>query len=349
MHFLFQIELKIAFLFEFSFSCAKMTEESPPNRKTNTILEISGVGENDQSSHIEEGGDLEVFGLEDHESKSFSKAILSQFSSFFSTFDGNQWNPFQTETRSQDEVNGLWNCLLLCYGGSASVTIQDSVSTLKWVKKLSIDRHVSDEDLVAQITDFILNSARENFINGATALRDIARDKALLYFCFDHEKEKLENISPIVFSSSNIENDYPQVVDGCLMKLPAQFLDFALYPSPQDELRIRQRYSRFNGRSFLNENRMVTLVLQNDGLLNSAVLGEIEGIVGLNQVFPIALDTLVKCVEWRENLSSRLKEVEKERDEWKKRFEDERKKTTFTVSGEDQKHIKSFVTTHCYE
>ena len=328
-----------------------MIEELPPHNQEKRVLEIPSVTGRDYSSQIQQGGDFDVFFARNSSfHQSFNKAILSQFSDFFSRFDGNAWHPYQEDHTQVENDKGIWNGLYLCYGGHISIPIQESVSTLEWVLKLSINRHEPDEDLAAQIAEFILKCSQDDCVIGVTLLSRISRYQACSRYCYPRGTKILRTLSDIVFSPDNIESNYPEVIDGCIMKMPALFLDWAQFPNRLFELTVRIRYNSYHGEDPRNQHKILQLASEEAKSLSSSVITRVADITGpCSQMCLMTRAALARCEETvkklqneviqirknEERLLQKAHIIEKEKEVWKAKFEDEVKKATVKINGED--------------
>ena len=334
-----------------------MMEEPSVHSNEKKALEISGVTGRDFSSQIQDGGDFDIFfGRNSSYHQSFDKAILSQFSSFFSSFDGSEWYPYKEDTVPDENKKALWNCLRLCYGGPTSISIQDSVSTLEWLLTLSINRDEAEEDLVTQVSEFIVKCAREDCVVGAKLLRTIPHYKACCIHCYPSGTKLTMTLSEVVFSSKNIASNYPEVIDGCLMKLPTTFLDWAQFPSALHELVIRIRYDCYHGKDPLNEQSIVKLASQEAESLTTPILARVSAITRMKPQMPqlalIALtgheetakqlhQEIIQMKKNEEDLLQKIQTMQKEMDGLKLKLEEERRKATAKITGEGS-HTLSF-------
>ena len=261
------------------------------------------------------------------------KAILSQTSTLIEGIlkakqdaEGADRNEIRWmfDTSKKVDREALVKVLRFCYGDAVTVGVNDGecCAVIAALYRLQV---ICTVDTAAQLSKFSVEQAEEDLTVGAELLlatQHYPECTNTNYCALDKQ------LAEIVLKKEIMQKDYDTVVDRCLMKLPAQYLDIANYGDAHtkwSELTMRARYVRYHSES-LNQKDKEELLKKCDW--NHLMSGELEklnefGVVEKDTILVMYHDTL-ECTERDQNYwHIRAVSTEREADQRKK--EDERK------------------------
>ena len=176
--------------------------------------------------------------------------------------------------RKVDE-QALEKVLHFCYGAPLCVGTKGddccAVITVLYQMELTCCTEV-----VNKIRMLAVEKARKDLSTGMELLRSCTR---YVKCSSSTHCELNKDLASVVFSRENICNHYQEVVDGCLMRLPMDYLNMVEYGDPHtiySELSLKMKYLRKNPMSLSEEDKQSLLCTCDMTQLNAQELKELE-------------------------------------------------------------------------
>ena len=213
-----------------------------------------------------------------------------------------EW-PYDTKEEVDRKV--LVKALRFCYGETQSVGTKDGeccamIAVLTRLQVTCLD------DVVRLLINFAVEEAIRNLKTGVELLKACTRYSE----CCGSSKFSLNNqLSTIVLTKENIQDHYKEVVDGCLMVLPPDYLMIAGFGEPHtrcSEFCLRTKYVRYHTK--LNMEEKQALMMKCDwSTLNSQELRELRLMDTIDK--DELLEAYEKALEYSEIENERGKDV----------------------------------------
>ena len=285
--------------------------------------------------------DLVVPGMEGF--LSLHKKILAKASRTFKTILKD--HPEKTlewmfETKNEMDKQALLKVLRFCYGETLSVGTKNG-ECCALIAALSRLQVTCLEEVIPKMKNFALELARNDLIGGVELLKMCVHYEE----CCKAETCTLnKELAKIVLTKENMLNHFREVVDDCLMTLPPEFLDEAVYGEPHtwcSEFCVRAKYVRRHSKEMSDEDKHAMVTKCDWSKLNSQELRDVKltGIVDKDELLEAHEMALEHCEiekekermkkkqmkKDKEKECQRAKEAERERDALKDLLERERK------------------------
>lgn len=152
----------------------------------------------------------------------------------------------------------LVKVLRFCYGDPLSVSVQDGECCAMIAALFRLQVACLDS-VIPRLVTFSLERAKENPILGTQLLMETQ----LYPECTNDKICELDKaLARIVFTIKNIMENYEAVVKGCLMKLPAKYLEMTEYGEPHtmfSEFALRTLYVKEHDESLSRDEKQVLL------------------------------------------------------------------------------------------
>ena len=230
------------------------------------------------------------------------KDMLKQHESDESNDDGG-WKYDMSREMDRDALEKV---MRFCYGEKMEVEAENGecCAVIAALYRLQV---TCVEETVKKIRDFALDESKKDFKIGVKLLKD-----SLLYpeCCIMGGCGLDRALAQIVLTADNVYNDYETVVNGCLMKLPRQYLDMVEYGDAHtkySEFHIRMEYVKQHLDSLSIEQNEMILEECNWSELNYEELKELREI------------DIVEDKKLLDAFQNVLEKTEKERDELKQK------------------------------
>ena len=225
------------------------------------------------------------------------------------------------DTSEKVDRDALLNVLRFCYGEKMRVGKGEGecCAVIAALFRLQV---TCTNEIIAKLTDFTVNCAKEDLAFGAMMLKDAQRYPE----CRDQNACGLNQaLAKVVLTSKNI-CEHSEVVSECLLNLPPEFLDLAEFGDPHT------KWSEFNMRvEYLKEHCEVLQQEEKDTIMRKCKLTflrseELKQLRRLNLVGKdVMLDMCESVLEHIEKEKSAndvdVSRIIRERDELKKRAE----------------------------
>ena len=165
-------------------------------------------------------------------------------------------------------------------------------------------------DVVSQLSTFIIQQTREDIVKGAQMLR-----RCVCYEeCCDSNTCRLnQELAKVVLTKDNIFNHYREVVDECLMLLPPEYLTMTEFGEPHtkySEFCLRTKYVRCN-KSMTKEEKRSFIGNCDWSTLNSQELRELKLVDIVDK--DALLEAYEKALECSENERDKMEKENKEK------------------------------------
>ena len=211
---------------------------------------------------------------------------------------------------TEKEVNrqSLMRVLRFCYGERMRIKAdcEECCSLISTLKQLRV---TCGDEIVKQIKDFVIDQSKKDVLFGTKTL--------LASQCYPEccsDDCKLHTLlARVVLTRERICENYGAVVSDCLMKLPPEFLEYAVYGEPHtvsSEFNIRVEYVRCNSEMLNKEDKQHIVGCCDFNKLNIHELRQLKEL-GL-----IEGEAVTRLYE------KSLENAKKERDEYKRRYEE---------------------------
>ena len=170
------------------------------------------------------------------------------------------------------------------------------------------------EEMIVKLTEFAVEHAKKDVNLG----KELLKETQLYPECCNPNSVELDKaLAKVVLTRRNIDNNFDAVVGDCLMKLPMQFLDMAEYGEPHtqfSEFNVRARYVKEHCCDLSQGEKEIVMKKCDWTMLTSKELMTLQelGVLGKEAM--------------TEARSKALDNIEKERYEYKERFEQEKER-----------------------
>lgn len=220
------------------------------------------------------------------------------------------------ETKKEVDRNALVKALRFCYGESMRVGTRDGeccavIATLSRLQMTCLNEVV--EELVAFATE--------------QAEKDVKVCAELLAATQDYPECRNANtceldkaLATILFTTKNLRDNYEDVVDNCLMRLPPEYLEMVEFGEPHtncSEFNIRLQYVNHNGENTSAEEKREEINKCDLTTLNREELIKLKelGVVEPERMMILYDQTLEKTEREKREYEEHAKITENERNE----------------------------------
>lgn len=228
------------------------------------------------------------------------------------------------DTNREVDRDGLVKALRFCYGETLNIgTNKGECCTM--IATLTRLQVTCLGDVATKLINFAIDEAKRNL---ETAVE-------LLKICIDYKEccgtshlSLDKKLAAIVLTKDNMHDHYKEVVDDCLMVLPADYLMLAHYGEPHtrcSEFCMRTKYVRCHSK--MNKEEKQSLVVKCDwSTLNSQELQELRlaDIIDKEELLDAYEKALVYCEIKNEQTQKMMEQAEKKADEKVKELEKEK-------------------------
>ena len=234
-----------------------------------------------------------------------------------------EW-PYDTENEMEREV--LMKTLRYCYGETMNVGTKNGecfslITTMTRLQLTCLD------DVVTTMNNFIIEEAKRKIENGVELLKECTRHTMC---CGTNELSLNKRLASVVLTNDNMESHYREVVDGCLMMLPPDYLMMTEYGQPHtclSEFCLRAKYVRLHSKEMSIESQHEMVMSCDWSTLNSEEFVELRltGVADKDELLVAHEKALGSCeivienqkerLKTMEDMEERLKTAERERDE----------------------------------
>ena len=222
------------------------------------------------------------------------------------------------DTNREMDRNALVKALRLCYGDTIRVGTTDGECCAMIVALFRL-QVIGASETVEKLQELATEKAGQNVKAGVELLKAVQH-----YPEYTNTQLSMfdKQLSEVVFSKERIHDDYETVVDDCLLKLPARYLDCAKYGKPGtkwSEMSVRARYTRYHLDSLsLKEMEEITWRCKWKTLKSKQLMELKElGVLSLDKLASL-YDFILRSTETdRDTWKMRAIQTRKEIDEWK--------------------------------
>lgn len=246
------------------------------------------------------------------------------------------WNP--KVDRDVDKQSFI-KALRFCYGEALSIGTKDGecCAMISVLYQLQLE-HLNE--IVSAIRDFAVVQAMKNLSFGVELLKCCTRYND----CCSRYCELNKELAKVVFSKNNVHDHYGEVVNGCLLELPIEYLNMVEYGEPHtpySEFSVKMKYYRKYSIHLNEAERQVLLSKCDWGKLNSQELRELRmaRVLSTDKLLLEYERAMENCERERDNgvkeaekikayLNKLREEAEKERDSEKEKVAQKEKEKT---------------------
>ena len=162
------------------------------------------------------------------------------------------------EMGNEADKLALVKALRFCYGEALKVDIQkgECCATIAALFRLQV---TCLDEAMSQLVAFALEQTKHNTILGTKLLIET---QSYPECCNVNTCDLDKELAKIVFTTKNICEHYEDVVDGCLMKLPMEYLDLTEYGEAHtmySEFSLRTKYAKEHAQSLSREEKETLL------------------------------------------------------------------------------------------
>ena len=325
-------------------------EESKEERR----MDLASPFHNEIESFDNSGSypDMELIVNGFHKPIVLHRKIVANASLWFKKNLNDKWGqriewPYDTENEVDREV--LMKTLRYCYGETMNVGTKNGecfslITTMTRLQLTCLD------DVVTTMNNFIIEEAKRKIENGVELLRECMKHTVC---CGTNELSLNKRLATVVLTKDNMDCHYQEVVDGCLMMLPPDYLMMTEYGQPHTRLSefcLRVKYVRLHSKEMSTESQHEVVMSCDWSTLNSEEFVELRltGIADRDELLVAHEKALGSCeiviedqnerLKTMEDVEERLKTAERERDEAIERTEKaERERETTEKSNKELK------------
>ena len=241
--------------------------------------------------------------------------------------------------------NALVKALRFCYGETMTVGTKNG-ECCAMIAALTRLKVKCMNDVVASLCDFTVKEAKRDVLVGTELLKACANYEEC---CGMNQCTLNRELAKIVLTKENMFQHFREVVDGCLMVLPPEYLTLAEFSQPHSkcsEFCLRARYMRNNPKTMTTEEKEAYLGQCDWSTLNSDELRELRylDIIDRDHLLEAYEKALEYCEMERTQANERADKVEKEKDERVKQAERERDEKVEQVKKEKEEYQKQLET-----
>lgn len=179
--------------------------------------------------------------------------------------------------KKEVERETLVKALRFCYGEPMRVGTHDGeccamIATLSRLQITCLD------EVLEKLTAFAIDEAKKDARVGAELL---VATQDYSECCTASVCELDKALAKVVFTSKNLYENYEEVVDNCLMKLPAEYLEMVDFGEPHQrcsEFNIRLQYVNHHGESMSADEKREEMNKCDWTMLNRDELRELNGL-----------------------------------------------------------------------
>ena len=249
------------------------------------------------------------------------------------------------DTTNEIDRNALVKALRFCYGETMIVGTENGECCAMIAALTRLQVKCLDE-VVVSLRDFTVKEAKRDVFVGAELLKACVKYKEC---CGMNQCTLNQELAKIVLTKENMFQHFREVVDGCLMLLPPEYLTLAEFSQPHSkcsEFCLRARYMRKNPKTMTTEEKEAFLGQCNWSKLNSDELRELRYLDIIDRDH--LLEAYEKALEYCEMESTRANEradkAEREKDERVKQAERDRDEKVEKVKKEKEEYQKQLET-----
>ena len=203
-------------------------------------------------------------------------------------------------TENEVERKALLCALCFCYGETMHIKAEGHeccalISALKQLRVTCVG------DVVTRITDFVVNHAEKDVLFGTkTLMASQSYPECCSVDCQLHTR-----LAQVVFTRKRMCENYDCVVSECLIRLPPEYLDMAVYGEPQTrsgEFGVRVRYVNRNSER-LSKEEIKRIVGRCD--LSVLHYGELKMVWGFGAIDDLTFARVCKNLERKQEEEKR--------------------------------------------
>lgn len=230
------------------------------------------------------------------------------------------------DTSKEVDRDALVEALRFCYGETLSVDMNKG-ECCAMIAALSRLQVTCLDDATGLLMNSAVSEAKRNLATGVELLKACTRYKEC---CGSRHFSLDKKLAAIVLTRDNMYDHYKEVVDECLMVLPAYYLTVAEYGEPHtrcSEFCLRTKYVRCH--TDMNKEEKQALVGKCDwSTLNSQELRELRlaDIIDKDELLEAQEKALEYCEVKNERANEMLRKLSKEIEERVKELEKEKEK-----------------------
>ena len=229
------------------------------------------------------------------------------------------------DTSNEVDRDALVKALRFCYGETLSVDTKKGECCAMIAALLRLQVTCLD-DATALLINFATDEAKRNLATGVELLKACTEYKEC---CGTSQFSLDKKLAAIVLTKDNMHDHYREVVDECLMVLPADYLMVAEYGEPHtkcSEFCLRTKYVRCHSREMNLEEKQALIVKCDWSTLNSQELRELRlaDIIDKDELLEAHEKALEYCeieneranemIKRLKTMEERVKELEKEKE-----------------------------------
>ena len=257
------------------------------------------------------------------------KKILANASGYFRTMVKERRDlklVWPYDTSKKVDRDALVKALRFCYGETLSVDMNKG-ECCAMIAALSRLQVTCLDDATGLLMNSAVSEAKRNLATGVELLKACTRYKEC---CGSRHFSLDKKLAAIVLTRDNMYDHYKEVVDECLMVLPAYYLTVAEYGEPHtrcSEFCLRTKYVRCH--TDMNKEEKQALVGKCDwSTLNSQELRELRlaDIIDKDELLEAQEKALEYCEVKNERANEMLRKLSKEIEERVKELEKEKEK-----------------------
>ena len=330
------------------------TRNDNEESKEERVLDLASPFHNEIESFNSEGSypDMELIVNGFQKPLVLHRKIVANASHWFKKNLNDKWGqrlewPYDTENEVEREV--LTKTLRYCYGETMNVGTKNGecfslITTMTRLQLTCLD------DVVTTMNNFIVEEAKRKIENGVELLKECTRHTVC---CGTNELSLNKRLATVVLTKDNMDSHYREVVDGCLMMLPPDYLMMTEYGQPHTRLSefcLRAKYVRLHSKEMSIESQHEMVMSCDWSTLNSEEFVELRltGVADKDELLVAHEKALESCetviedqnerLKTMDDMEDRLKISERERDEAIEKTEKaERERETMEKSNKELK------------
>ena len=224
-----------------------------------------------------------------------------------------EW-PFDTSKEVDREA--LLKALRFCYGQTLTVGSMNG-ECIAMAVVLSRLQVTCLDNAMTTLGNFAMQQAKQKVETGVELLMMCSQ---FTECCGTSQSSLNKKLASVVLTKDNMVEHEKEVVDECLMMLPAEYLSMADFGSPHtrwSEFSLRAKYARIHSKQMTKDERLAMVGLCDWSTLNSIELKELRlaNIIDNDQLLDAQEKALKSCETEKERVNEMLRKMEKEKED----------------------------------
>ena len=242
------------------------------------------------------------------------RKIIANASGWFKRNLTDKWGqrlewPFDTSKEVDREA--LLKSLRFCYGETQTVGTKNC-ECIAMAVVLSRLQVTCLEKAMTTLGNFATEQAKQKVETGVELLMMCS----LCPECCGTSQSSLnQKLASVVLTKDNMVEHYKEVVDECLMMLPAEYLSMADFGAPHtrwSEFSLRVKYVQVHSKQMTQEEKLAMVGMCDWSMLNSLELRELRlaNIIGKDELLDAQEKALESCETEKEHINEMLRKNE---------------------------------------